>query len=348
MRTLSTSTATKLFSTGFIVGPIVDSLHNQCLLRYDILPISVQWPTITITGPVSPVAPLLSFGVDNDPSIIDHHYYPFFFCSSWTVPPLLGIAYLILGGVLPRIVESILLQVKLKNEQRNSKSMATTPDDTIDTIDTSLSSSSSPSYSSTSQQQKQEQLQTRAILAVTTTAIIIKLSEYLETHHDILFVDNDTTTTTTTSMLLSYLNIHTHSEASLLVMLMAAIIQWAVLDGSIIALLVATLTAIGGPISELPFVGHGVWTYLDEAANYFPLQNININNILQQLPEQLPQIIFGTSNYHDLAISTITGPYYFAVAMDAIALGRWFDSLLPSSSLSSSSYTLSDTDRIKR
>jgi hypothetical protein len=265
------------------------------------------------------------------------------------VPPLLGIAYLILGGLLPRIVESILLQVKLKNEQRNSKSMATTPDDTIDAIDTS--SSSSPSYSSTWQQQKQEQLQTRAILAVTTTAIIIKLSEYLETHHDILFVDNDTTsTTTTTSMLLSYLNIHTHSEASLLVMLMAAIIQWAVLDGSIIALLIATLTAIGGPISELPFVGHGVWTYLDEAANYFPLQNININNILQQLPEQLPQIIFGTSNYHDLAISTITGPCYFAVAMDAIALGRWFDSLLPSSSSSSSSssYTLSDTDRIKR
>jgi hypothetical protein len=335
MRTLSTSTATKLFSTGFIVGPIVDSLHNQCLLRYDILPVSVQWPT---TGPASSMASLL-FGIDSNPSIIDHHYYPYFFCSSWTVPPLLGIAYLILGGVLPRIVESILLQVKLKNEQRNSKTMATTTPDIIDT-----SSSSSSSYSSTSLQQKQKQLQTRAILAVTTTAIIIKLSEYLETHHDILFVDD--TTTTTTSMLLSYLNIYTHSEASLLVMLMAAIIQWVVLDGSIIALLVATLTAIGGPISELPFVGHGVWTYLDEAANYFPLQNININNILQQLPEQLPQIIFGTSNYHDLASSTITGPCYFAVAMDAIALGRWFDSLLPSSS--SSSYTLSDTDKIKR
>jgi len=127
-------------------------------------------------------------------------------------------------------------------------------------------------------------------------------------------------------------------------MLMAAIIQWIALDGSIIALLVATLTAIGGPISELPFVGHGVWTYLDEAANYFPLQNININNILQQLPEQVPQIIFGTRNYHDLALSTITGPCYFAVAMDAIALGRWFDSLVPLSS----SLSLSDTDKTKQ
>jgi hypothetical protein len=39
------------------------------------------------------------------------------------------------------------------------------------------------------------------------------------------------------------------------------------------------------------------------------------------------QSILG-DNYQDLALSSITGPCYFAVTMDAIALGRWFD--LPS------------------
>jgi len=231
------------------------------------------------------------------------------------VPPLLGIAYVILGGFLPRVVESVLLRLQSQNKGNSSATI------TPDIIGTSSSLSPS-SYSSSSQQQE---LKNRAFCAVSTTAIIIKLSEYLETHHDISFVED--------TALLSYLNIHTHSEFALLLMIMAAIFQWVVLDGSVIALLVATFTAIGGPLAELPFIGHGVWTYLDEAANYFPLQNINNNDLSFLQLQQLPQIIFGTSNYRDLAISTITGPCYFAVAMDAIALGRWFDSLsTPSSS----------------
>jgi hypothetical protein len=33
------------------------------------------------------------------------------FCLSWTVPPLLGIAYVVLGGLLPRNFEALLLNV---------------------------------------------------------------------------------------------------------------------------------------------------------------------------------------------------------------------------------------------
>ena len=325
MRTLSTSTATKLFATGFTVGPIVDSLHNQCLLRYDVLPISLQWPTSAAS-----TLTLLSSSTSSSSIITDHNDYPYLFCSSWMVPPLLGIAYVILGGVLPLVVESVLLRIKPQNKENSSTT--TTPDIIGTSSSLSLSSPSSHSSSSQQQQQQQQQLKNRAFCAVATTAMIIKLSEYLETHHDILFVDDTT--------LLSYLNIHTHSESSLLVMIIAAIFQWVLLDRSGISLLIATLTAIGGPLAELPFVGHGVWTYLDEAANYFPLQNINNNDLSFLQLQQLLQVTFGTSNYRDLALSTITGPCYFAVAMDAIALGRWFDSL--STPSSSSPCTMSD------
>ena len=246
--------------------------------------------------------------------------YPYLFCSSWTVPPLLGFAYVVLGGLLPRIVESI-LAATLPNKEPQEKP----------STEFSATQSSSSSLSSS------RQLRTRALLAVTTTATIIKLSEFLETHPGIF--DN-------------YEVLHnSHIEPaslSLLVMIVAAIFQWALLDRSIVALLIATVTAIGGPLSELPFVGHGVWTYIEEARNYFPLHNlfpdamasdaaIDSNNLLLQISP----ILFGTSNYQDLALSSITGPCYFAVAMDAIALGRWFDVSTSSSSPSSSPSPLS-------
>jgi hypothetical protein len=243
MRTLSPPTTAKLFATGFTIGPIVDSLHNQCLLQYDILPIQLEWPVFL-----------------NEWS----NYYSYYFCSSWTVPPLLGIAYVILGGVLPRLFELL-----LSNEE-------------------------------VSLQSSKLILQQRAILAVGTTALIIKLSEFLETHPSV------------TDSLFSF----DRSVAHLTVMLVASLSQWAILDGTIPALLVATLTSIGGPLSELPFVAHGVWEYLDAAADYVPLQNFPDNEVLQSILGE---------EYQNLALSSITGPCYFAVTMDAIALGRWFD-----------------------
>jgi len=324
MRTLSTSTTAKLFATGFTVGPIVDSLHNQCLLRYDVLPISLGWP-LALQQNQNVLVDIVASGSGTSDfmggSIVN--IYPYLFCSSWTVPPLLGFAYVILGGLLPRIVESILASIPNQKPQEISSTK-------LSVIQSSSSSSSS------------QQLRTRAFLAVTTTAMIIKLSEFLETHHDIF--DN-------------YEVLHNHSEPaslSLLVMVVAITFQWALLDRSIVALLVATVTAIGGPLAELPFVGHGVWTYIEEAADYFPLQNvfpyaaasaaaIDSSSLLLQIS----QILFGTSNYQDLALSSITGPCYFAVAMDAIALGRWFDtSTSTSSSWLSSKSTISDDTKI--
>jgi hypothetical protein len=99
------------------------------------------------------------------------------------------------------------------------------------------------------------------------------------------------------------------------VMLVAALSQWALLDGTIAALIAGSITSIGGPLSELPFVANGFWEYLDQSSDYFPLINVNSDLLHAFLGE----------NYQSLALSSITGPCYFAVTMDAIALGRWFD-----------------------
>ena len=134
-------------------------------------------------------------------------------------------------------------------------------------------------------------LRNKAFLAVTSTALIIKLSEYLETSP-----------------------ILTSSETNLSIMIAAAVAQWALLDRTLPALLAAIIVSIGGPLSELPFVAGGYWEYIDSARDYFPLQGLDWG-ALRLLGD----------DYRDLALSSITGPCYFAVTMDAIALGRWFD-----------------------
>lgn len=226
---LSLQTSAKLFATGATVGPLVDSLHNQCLLQYGVLPIRIP-------------------NYFSDGNLL---------ASSWTVPPLLGVAYVVLGGILPRVFE-------FWSGENNSSSSS--------------------------------QLKQRAIWAVGTTALIIKLSEFLETTHTLTPTQN------------------------VLLLLLAALGQWKLLDGSPSALAAASITAIGGPLSELPFVGHGIWIYLDAARDYFPLANWSYSNDVWTW-------LFGVSNYQDIGLSSITGPCYFAVTMDAIALGRWFDSM---------------------
>jgi hypothetical protein len=258
MRALNPTIAGKLFVTGFTVGPIVDSLHNQCLLKYDILPISIVWPQ-QIENILPP------------PLVVSIQQYPYLFCSSWTVPPLLGIAYVVLGGFLPRIFEALLVRIDPDSSPDNKRKQE---GNNVDA----------------------EKLKNRALLAVITTAFIIKLSEYLETHPTAILGGEST---------------------GVGLLLVAALMQWAILDGTIVALLAATVTSIGGPLSELPFVAHGVWEYLDSAADYLPLQNLPPGN-------QMLEVVLN-QDYRNLALSHITGPCYFAVAMDAIALGRWFD-----------------------
>jgi hypothetical protein len=255
----SPSTSAKLFATGLTVGPVVDSLHNQCLLQYDILPISLPWPE----------------------ALAASQPYEYFFCSSWTVPPLLGVAYVVLGGILPR-----LFQIGI---------------DTIGSGDRNDKATNEKPSSSA------HELRTRAVVAVLTTAMIIKLSEFLETHQ----------------YALDGLPIHVpHSEANLLVMFAAALSQWALLDGTLAALLAASITSVGGPLSELPFVANGFWTYLPQAGDYLPLAHVSSQ---PQLVASVLSWLLG-DDFRDLALSSITGPCYFAVTMDAIALGRWFDS----------------------
>ena len=171
MKALSPKTSAKLFATGFTIGPLVDSLHNQCLLKYDLLPIGLEWPSTAFAEAV---------GSD----------YPYYFCSSWTVPPLLGVAYVVLGGVLPRLFEAILPQSAGQQQQ-----------------DESITSKSSP---------EKKKLQQRAILAVTTTALIIKLSEFLET--------NPSVTDTLFSTIMD------RPMAHFVIMMTAALSQWAILD----------------------------------------------------------------------------------------------------------------------
>ena len=129
--------AAKLFFVGSTVGPLVDSLHNQCLLVYDIIPITLQ-----------PI-----------------------FCSSWAVPPLLGLAYLILGYILPRVIELLLL---IDDDSKIYNNDVDTDDDT------------KTQHVIAHEQRKRttntEELRNKAILAVTSTALIIKLSEFLQTH----------------------------------------------------------------------------------------------------------------------------------------------------------------------
>jgi hypothetical protein len=259
MRALNPISAGKLFVTGFTVGPIVDSLHNQCLLKYDILPISIAWPQ-QMENIIPP------------PLVVSVQQYPYLFCSSWTVPPSLGIAYVVLGGLLPRIFEALLVGIDPESSPDNKRKQG--ENDKVDV----------------------EKLKNRALLAVTTTALIIKLSEYLVKHPTATLGGEST---------------------GVGLLLMAALTQWAILDGTIVALLAATVTSIGGPLSELPFVAHGVWEYFDSAADYLPLQNLPPGN-------QILEVVLN-QDYPNLALSHITGPCYFAVAMDAIALGRWFD-----------------------
>jgi len=175
---------------------------------------------------------------------------------------ILLLAYIVLGAILPRIVS--LLMAKTNETSTIGK-------------EEQISSSSA--------------LRTKAILAVSTTALIIKLSEYLETS-----------------------SLFSSSEMNLIVMSAAALTQWGLLDGTLVSLITAVIVAIGGPLSELPFVAAGFWHYTPQASDYFPLKDLDWE-ILKLLGD----------DYQDLALSSITGPCYFAVTMDAIALSRWFD-----------------------
>ena len=85
---------------------------------------------------------------------------------------------------------------------------------------------------------------------------------------------------------------------------LACLLQWALLDGAWASLALALIVAIGGPLAEIPFLVSGCWHYL--SPDYFPLAGL-----------------LADDSATATGLNYITGPCYFAVTTDAIALGRW-------------------------
>ena len=74
--------------------------------------------------------------------------------------------------------------------------------------------------------------------------------------------------------------------------------------GAWASLALALLAGVGGPLCELPIMELGAWHYI--APDYFPLRTI-----------------LGDGSDAWAGLAGVTGPCYFAVTTDAIALGRW-------------------------
>jgi hypothetical protein len=197
------------------------------------------------------------------------------------VPPLLGIAYVVLGYIIPRVIEIFV-------NWKSTSSIVHRVD--IDGIGQSAHT---------------DELQYKAVWAVTSTALIIKLSEILQTHDRINWWGHPITL---------------DSKLNLILMAACDAAQWALLDRTPVALLAACIVALGGPLAELPFVAHGFWHYLPQSADYLPLNG----DLFQSgsIGDRIAINLLGES-YNDLALSSITGPCYFAVTMDAIALSKY-------------------------
>ena len=88
----------------------------------------------------------------------------------------------------------------------------------------------------------------------------------------------------------------------------AALVQWAALDGTRGSLALALLAAVGGPVAEIPLMAGPLahaWHYL--TPDYFPLAGV-----------------FPAAATPEAGLEVITGPCYFAVTTDAIALYRFY------------------------
>jgi hypothetical protein len=324
----------KLFITGSTIGPIVDSLHNQCLLQYDRAPINIPMPTLpsSLSSLSSSIGASIGTDISTDVStdVSTSITNDYLFCSSWYIPLLLGIAYVVLGLILPNIMEYIVQQIMTisDNDVSDASDKSSTDEKMTNAkkrlqrrngINTNDTNKNANTNTNSNNNDNVTFLRKRAILAVTTTALIIKLSDLLQTHPDFISsyfqfdtidIDIDIMNNSNSNSNSNNNNNIDNAKINLTIMIIAASTQWLLLDGTLPSLLSAILVSIGGPLSELPFVATGFWHYIPSAADYVPLANVNLDIRIQE--------------YKDLALSSITGPCYFAVTMDAIALGRWF------------------------
>ncbi|KAJ8613008.1 hypothetical protein CTAYLR_004049 [Chrysophaeum taylorii] len=151
--------------------------------------------------------------------------------TSLLIPPLLAITYVVIGGLLPAESRRIVGDGVVRDVALGDRA--------------------------------------RAIVAVLSTAAIIRLSVFAAT---------------------------LPQATALGLLVAAALAQWLALDASIASLALALVVAVAGPVAEIPFMTAGCWHYL--APDYFPAGPVGL--------------------------SSLTGPCYFAVTTDAIALARWF------------------------
>ncbi|KAL1520352.1 hypothetical protein AB1Y20_021942 [Prymnesium parvum] len=90
-------------------------------------------------------------------------------------------------------------------------------------------------------------------------------------------------------------------------------LQWAAIDTTPLAALLALAVSIVGPLAELPFMSFGLWHYLASVQDYWPLSSIGLD---------------ATTGPCWSGLARITAPCYFAVCTDAIVLGKYFASTL--------------------
>jgi hypothetical protein len=183
----------KLFAAGLVLGPLVDGPHNRALLEYGLAPVRVG---------------LL---------------HAWSFETSWIVPPLLGLAYVVLGRVLPRAVERFLPDAGTQAE---------------------------PALSS-------QELRHRAGLAAASAAALVRLSAALESARAAAGIDPFSHPLPDTGAAFF------SSQANLLVPFSLALLQWKALDGRASSLASAALASCLGPLCELPLCYLGCWRYLD-------------------------------------------------------------------------------------
>jgi len=137
--------------------------------------------------------------------------------TSVLVPFLLAFAYPVLGVFVPRVLKSVL------------------PEDFP---------GRPPLLSMPSRE--------TALAAVTSTLVILKVSEILEQSSDL------------------------SSALKLVILSSLAVAQWLALDGSLVSFCSALLAGIAGPLAELPFLAAGFWHYLPAAVDYMPLAGFDV------------------------------------------------------------------------
>jgi hypothetical protein len=313
------STARNLFVVGTTLGPIIDGLHNQSLLRYNVAPIVLDWPIQQLDpAAVAMVAaqPTAAAAVSSS----SLYYEPHLFASSWIVLPLLGVAYVVLGGILPRLVQALM------NTLTPTTAEPLEPNQAATTLSSKLPLALNVTMF----------LGLKALLAILSTAAIVSLSQEL-----VLQSTLSTVSTSGSTHVVDWWGINAlafegsePAEQHVLLLITLALAQWTVLDGTGASLLSASLAAMLGPLAELPFIAANCWTYWPTASDaYYPLRDLVAWS--SSLGPSLAQIVSGgtsisgssIADYDALMLNSITGPCYFAVTMDAIAIGRWLDAL---------------------